>query len=249
MIDKRFEGSHEHHDNATHFIHKLDKFCTAATLSCPLDTVITNNGEFKDYPELFKIEDGALVDETQAKLVVQAAFKFVKARKANVTEQRTNYLEKKDHDLFDQKYTVLEGETQYQNVLDALTNAGHIEEVEQEKKEDEAPMMEAAEGEMMEDESTMMEAEMEDSPEMMEGGEPAIQDIEDYFKLSQYENDSEDYSGSANIAKLLLKQTIVNPIFGDALKKEVFYYCKDPYSYDNNYDSCKLTEIGYAFHG
>lgn len=149
----------------------------------------------------------------------------MKARKADVSEQRTNYNERKDHDLFDQKYTVLEGETQYQNVLDALTNAGHIEEVEEEKKEDEEPKMEAAEGEMMEAESTMMEAEMEDSPEMMEGGEPAIQDIEDYFKLSQYEDDSEDYSGSANIAKLLLKQTIVNPIFGDALKKEVFSYC------------------------
>lgn len=142
-----------------------------------------------------------------------------------MSEQRTNYNERKDHDLFDQKYTVLEGETQFQNVLDALTNAGHIEEVEEEKKEDEEPKMEAAEGEMMEAESTMMEAEMEDSPEMMEGGEPAIQDIEDYFKLSQYEDDSEDYSGSANIAKLLLKQTIVNPIFGDALKKEVFSYC------------------------
>lgn len=149
----------------------------------------------------------------------------MKARKDEVSEQRTNYNERKDHDLFDQKYTVLEGETQYQNVLDALTNAGHIEEVEEEKKEDEEPKMEAAEGEMMEAESTMMEAEMEDSPEMMEGGEPAIQDIEDYFKLSQYEDDSEDYSGSANIAKLLLKQTIVNPIFGDALKKEVFSYC------------------------
>lgn len=149
----------------------------------------------------------------------------MKARKDEVSEQRTNYNERKDHDLFDQKYTVLEGETQFQNVLDALTNAGHIEEVEEEKKEDEEPKMEAAEGEMMEAESTMMEAEMEDSPEMMEGGEPAIQDIEDYFKLSQYEDDSEDYSGSANIAKLLLKQTIVNPIFGDALKKEVFSYC------------------------
>lgn len=149
----------------------------------------------------------------------------MKARKDEVSAQRTNYNERKDHDLFDQKYTVLEGETQFQNVLDALTNAGHIEEVEEEKKEDEEPKMEAAEGEMMEAESTMMEAEMEDSPEMMEGGEPAIQDIEDYFKLSQYEDDSEDYSGSANIAKLLLKQTIVNPIFGDALKKEVFSYC------------------------
>lgn len=149
----------------------------------------------------------------------------MKARKADVSRQRTRYNERKDHDLYDQKYTVLEGETQFQNVLDALTNAGHIEEVEEEKKEDEEPKMEAAEGEMMEAESTMMEAEMEDSPEMMEGGEPAIQDIEDYFKLSQYEDDSEDYSGSANIAKLLLKQTIVNPIFGDALKKEVFSYC------------------------
>ena len=77
---------------------------------------------------------------------------------------------------------------------------------------------------------------------MMEGGEPAIQDSEDYFKFSQYENDSEDYSGSANIAKLLLKQTIVNPIFGDDLKKEVFNYCKDPYSYDTSYISCKKME-------
>jgi len=178
----------------------------------------------------------------------------VKAKKTEVSDERTNYNERKDHDLIDQKYTVLEGETQYQNILDALTNAGHIEEVAEEKNEDEEPKMEAAEGEMMEAESTMMEAEstmmeaeMEDSPEMMEGGEPAIQDIEDYFKLSQYENDSEDYSGSANIAKLLLKQTIVNPIFGDALKMEVFKYCKDPYgSYDSSYESCRKTEKAYG---
>jgi hypothetical protein len=68
----------------------------------------------------------------------------VRAKKAKVSDQRTNYNKRKDHDLFDQKYTVLEGETQYQNVLDALTNAGHIEEVEKEKKEDEEPKMEAA---------------------------------------------------------------------------------------------------------
>jgi len=46
-----------------------------------------------------------------------------------------------------------------------------------------------------------------------EGGE-----IQDYLKLDQYKADTEDYSGKANIAKLLLKQTIVNPIFGDLLK-------------------------------
>ena len=54
----------------------------------------------------------------------------------------------KDADLFDNKYTILEGETQYQNVLDALTNAGHIEE--EEKKEDENLMMDASKAEMME---------------------------------------------------------------------------------------------------
>jgi len=48
---------------------------------------------------------------------------------------------------------------------------------------------------------------------MEEGGE-----IQDYLKLDQYKADTEDYSGKANIAKLLLKQTIVNPIFGDMLK-------------------------------
>jgi hypothetical protein len=95
---------------------------------------------------------------------------------------------------------------------------------------------------MMEAESTMMEAEMEDSPEMMEGGEPAIQDIEDYFKLSQYENDSEDYSGSANIAKLLLKQTIVNPIFGDDLKDTVLKYEKGPFYYNASWDMDKRKE-------
>jgi len=52
--------------------------------------------------------------------------------------------------------------------------------------------------------------------EAMEGGEIAA--IEDYFKLDQYKDDTEDYNGRANIAKLLLQQTIVNPIFGDSLK-------------------------------
>jgi len=50
----------------------------------------------------------------------------------------------------------------------------------------------------------------------MEGGEPADAD---FLRLSQYQNDPEDYNGKTNIAKLLLKQTIVNPIFGDELKK------------------------------
>ena len=56
-----------------------------------------------------------------------------------------------------------------------------------------------------------MESQMEEM--MMEGGEEL-----DFFQLEQYKNDSEDYSGKTNIAKLLLQQTIVNPIFGDLLK-------------------------------
>lgn len=87
----------------------------------------------------------------------------------------------------------------------------------------------------------MMEAEMEDDA-MMKGGEPAIGDIKDYFKLKQYENDTEDYSGNANIAKLLLKQTIVNPAFGDSLKDEILKYDKRPYSYNANYDKDKTKE-------
>jgi len=43
-----------------------------------------------------------------------------------------------------------------------------------------------------------------------------VHDVEDFFRLNPYKDDAEDYNG--NIAKLLLQQTIVNPIFGDTLK-------------------------------
>lgn len=68
MFAKRSSGCEmvHHHYNATQFVHSQDKFTSTATISRPLDTIISTHGEGKDYPELFKIENGALVDETLA---------------------------------------------------------------------------------------------------------------------------------------------------------------------------------------
>ena len=93
--------------------------------------------------------------------------------------------------VFEKKYTIREAETQYLNVIEALTNAGFIDE----------------------------EAKVKSQKDEMEGGEPSLD--EDFFNLSQYQNDTEDYSGKAKIAKLLLQQTVINPIFGDLLKEEL----------------------------
>ena len=91
------------------------------------------------------------------------------------------------------------------NVLEALTNAGFIDEKEEKRKEEEAKSK-----------KDEMETKPDEEEAAMEGGEPADAD---FFKLSQYKNDTEDYNGKANIAKLLLQQTIVNPYFGDLLKE------------------------------
>ena len=64
---------------------------------------------------------------------------------------------------------------------------------------------------------------------MAKGEGRAIWDIKDYFKLRQYENDSEDYGGSANIAELLLKKTTVNLIYG---QKDFLNYGRKEYLLD-----------------
>lgn len=61
------------------------------------------------------------------------------------------------------------------------------------------------------------EVKKKENEEMME---EAGEDDTDFFKLKIYENVSEEYSGRANIAKLILQQSIVNPIFGDYIKKD-----------------------------
>jgi len=79
----------------------------------------------------------------------------------------------------------------------------------------------------------MMEA-AESMEGEMEGGEAA--DIQDFFKLDQYKADTEDYSGKTNIAKLLLQQTIVNPIFADELKRCLLSNEKEERGYDKDLD-------------
>jgi hypothetical protein len=187
--------------SSAQFVSSLDKSSTAATLARPVDAFIFKHEKKKDYSELYKFEGGALVDEDLANQIAQDTFKVVKQEQSNLPSRvadRPWQTPAKDTDLIgDQKYTLVEAETQYKNVIDALTNAGFVDEEEQKKKENE----------------TKTEEETADAA--MEGGEQADTD---FLKLAQYQDDPEDYSGKGNIAKLLLKQTIVSPIFGDLLK-------------------------------
>ena len=106
------------------------------------------------------------------------------------------------------KFTIGEVKAQLENMIDALKSCGFSNE--DEKKED------------PQNEAMAMEETMEEPAEAMEGGEET-----DFFYLKQYENDTEQYSGKGDIAKLLLRQTIVCPVFGDQLKKYLIEIEKD----------------------
>lgn len=79
--DFYFEG---HHFNGTQYVHSQDSFTSPETLARPVDNLISSNREGKDYPELFKIENGALVDETVANQIAQDALKFVKKQQDKI---------------------------------------------------------------------------------------------------------------------------------------------------------------------
>ena len=93
-------------------------------------------------------------DETLAEKIAQDVFSHIKVRLEEIDGARNSWWGKKeDNDLLVNKYTILEAETQYKNVREALITAGFIEKEEnpQEKKADEksnksldesAPMME-----------------------------------------------------------------------------------------------------------
>jgi len=79
-------------------------------------------------------------------------------------------------------------------------------------KAEEAPAME---GDMMAMEGEMM------AEEMMEGGDEMEMMME---KEDLYKDDSEDYTGFANLPKLFLRCMTVHPYFGDLIKKCLIYY-------------------------
>lgn len=79
MYDHRL-SSHESWGpkaNSAQFIYRRDKNSTTKNFSRPLDIMINTFGEGKDYSELFKMENGSLLDETQADQIAQDTFKFV----------------------------------------------------------------------------------------------------------------------------------------------------------------------------
>jgi len=87
------------------------------------------------------MENGTLMDETLANLIAQDTFKLVKEKLQGIKDRLSSgWLKKEYTDLEEEKkYTYLEAETQYKNVIEALKNAGFTDEEEEEKnKEKEA---------------------------------------------------------------------------------------------------------------
>lgn len=108
---------------------------TTKQLSRPLDVIISTFGEGKDYSELFKMENGCLVDETLADQIAQDTFKIANKYLDELKRQRDNG--RLDQYIFQyNKYTILEAETQYKSIIEALKNAGFSDE-ESNKKEEE----------------------------------------------------------------------------------------------------------------
>lgn len=66
MFDKRiYDNFDSHHFSPTQFLHRRDPI-SEEKIDRPIDSIVFNNGDGKDYPELFKIDDEALLDENMA---------------------------------------------------------------------------------------------------------------------------------------------------------------------------------------
>ena len=104
------------------------------------------------------------------------------------------------------KYNLKDANSQLKDVLAQFKEHSEIEFTEAKAEGgDEAPAEGAAEEEKKDD------APAEDA--MMEGGDEMMMADEDLYK-----DDSGDYKGFKNFPNLLLKQTVVNPYFGDLVK-------------------------------
>uniref|UniRef100_A0A7S3CU34 Uncharacterized protein n=1 Tax=Strombidium rassoulzadegani TaxID=1082188 RepID=A0A7S3CU34_9SPIT len=168
---------------------------------CPCDKVVFTYAEGQKEPtEVFKVKGLEAEDEEIVKKIAKATFDAVKAQVA--------FLEKEHGKPVDGKKVLISGKYELASALDQLNNVASAfkdaEVVTEEEVKEEAKEEEAKEGEMM-----------------MEGGDDMMMMAPEE---DPYKDDAEDYKGFKNFPKLLLKQTTVNPYFGDLVKSDAIHF-------------------------
>lgn len=169
---------------------------------CPVDRlVMAYIGKDKELADEIKPED-----EEFAKKVAIETYNACVGFERWFDKEYGPVADNKDAKVGD-RYRLEDAINQLKAVQEAIKAAGH-EIPEEEKKE---------EGKEEEKKDDMMEA------EMMEGGEDmeAMMDAMMAAANDLYKDDAEDYNGSANLGKLLLAQSVKNPIFGDLIKRQL----------------------------
>lgn len=172
---------------------------------CPIDKIAFKYGEEKEPAEWAKVAAG--MKATDEELGKKVALELDAALTAHL-----KYLEKEygtpDKDVYvGGKYELKDAKAQIEAVKAHLrekcNNVGDypVDEVKEEPAMDEAMMEEMGM--------------MEDAPAEMEGGEEAM------AKPDLYASDSGSYDGWENLPALILRNYVVNPYFGDLLKRDI----------------------------
>merc|ERR1719473_249398 len=175
--------------------------------NCPVDKVTYKYGAGKEMSEVFKTAKQACEDEEIAKKIANETHACIANEIAWIAEKFGEPVDGKKT-LVRDKYDLKDAKAQMIAVQEALVATGFEKPAAEEKKEGE----EAKEGEEKKDEA----AEMEGGEEGAEGMEAMMDTAVDLYK-----DDAEDYSGFANLPKLLLAQCVKNPYFGDLVKMQV----------------------------
>jgi hypothetical protein len=178
---------------------------------CPCDKVVFSfaKGE-KEPKDVFDLEGFTAKSEETMKQVATDTYNAVKAQ---LDWLESEYKAPADNkvEYVGGKYASEKAKQQLRNVLAALKEkTGFTFEEQKAEETKEETMME---GEKMEGEK------MEEA--MMEGGDDMMGMMEE---PDLYAGDSEDYSGWANLPKLLLQQATVNPYFGDLVKADTIHF-------------------------
>lgn len=177
---------------------------------CPCDKVVFSfaKGE-KEPKEVFDLEGFTAKSEETMKQVATDTYNAVKAQ---LDWLESEYKAPADNkvEYVGGKYPSEKAKEQLRNVLAALKEKTGF--TFEESKADETKAEETKEEGMME--------EKKEEEAMMEGGD----DMMGAAESDLYAGDSEDYSGWANLPKLLLQQATVNPYFGDLVKADTIHF-------------------------
>merc|ERR1719473_187080 len=180
--------------------------------NCPVDKVTYKYGAGKEMSEVFKTAKQACEDEEIAKKIANETHACIANELAWIAEKFGEPVDGKK-DLVRDKYDLKDAKAQMTAVQEALVAAGF-----------EKPAAEgaAAGGE----EKKEGEEEKKDDAAEMEGGEEGEAGAEGMDAMMEtagdlYKDDAEDYSGFANLPKLLLAQCVKNPYFGDLIKSQI----------------------------